>query len=78
MKVLLGDEAFQEYFADSDDETEMRRVTAVELLHYLDILLDQHLSSQEAYRDKAVSHIYSLLRRFAIASPSRHSAKFLL
>ncbi|KAI9435402.1 hypothetical protein BJY52DRAFT_1197588 [Lactarius psammicola] len=76
VKVLLGDEAFQKYFTGPNDETEMRRVTAVELLHYLDTLVDQHLSSKEAYRGRAASHMYSLLRRFAITSPPPRSPMF--
>ncbi|KAH9020352.1 hypothetical protein EDB85DRAFT_1896221 [Lactarius pseudohatsudake] len=76
VKMLLGDDIFSEYFTDMNDESETRCVTAVELLHYIDILLDQHLSNQEAYRDKSVSHIYSLLRRFATASLPQCSAKF--
>ncbi|KAH9012536.1 hypothetical protein EDB85DRAFT_2158946 [Lactarius pseudohatsudake] len=76
VKMLLGDDVYPKYFTDTNDESETRRVTAVELVHYIDILLDQHLSNQEAYRDKSVSHIYSLLRRFAVASPPQRGAKF--
>ncbi|KAH9008452.1 hypothetical protein EDB85DRAFT_1904224 [Lactarius pseudohatsudake] len=78
VKMLLGDDVFSEYFTDMNDESETRCVTAVELLHYIDILLDQHLSNQEAYRNKSVSHIYSLLRRFATASLPQRGAKFQL
>jgi hypothetical protein len=82
VKTLLGDDHFHKYFTDPtpshDDESETHcHVTVVELLHYVDILLDQHLSNQEAYREKSASHIYSLLRRLAMAS-SPHGAKFLL
>jgi hypothetical protein len=81
VKILLGDKAFCEYFTDPNgaSDHEMRRVTAVELLHYIDVLLDQHLSDQDAYRDNAEYHIYSLLRRFSIAAPPPPcGAKFLL
>ncbi|KAH9170484.1 hypothetical protein EDB89DRAFT_1907733 [Lactarius sanguifluus] len=61
VKMLLGDNIFPKYFTDMNDESKTCHVTAIELVHYIDILLDQHLSNQEAYRDKSVSHIYSLL-----------------
>jgi hypothetical protein len=77
LRTHLGDNDFQKYFTNTDGESEMHRVTSVELLHYIDILLDQHLSNQEAYRDRSRAHVYSLLRRLAVASPLR-GAKFLL
>jgi hypothetical protein len=76
VKILLGDEVFREYFTDPKPESATHRATAVELLHYIDILLDQNLSNQEGYRDNAESRVYSLLRRFTWA-PQR-GAKLLL
>ncbi|KAH9163358.1 kinase-like domain-containing protein [Lactarius sanguifluus] len=78
--MLLGDKAFREHFTDPKDGSDsgMRRVTGVELLHYIDILLDQHLSNQEAYRDKGLSHVYSLLRRFTTASSLQCNIKLQL
>ena len=70
LKVLLGD-VFNEYFTDANDGSETHHVTDVELLHYIDALVDPHLSDTEVYRRRAESHIYSLLRRFAIAPTSR-------
>ncbi|KAH9014863.1 hypothetical protein EDB85DRAFT_1899000 [Lactarius pseudohatsudake] len=70
VNVLLGD-TFSEYFTDANDGSETDHVTDVELLHYIDVLVDPHLSDTEAYRRRAESHIYSLLRRFAIAPTSR-------
>ncbi|KAI9442137.1 hypothetical protein H4582DRAFT_2054657 [Lactarius indigo] len=70
VKVHFEDGAFSKYFTDANDESETHRVTDVELLHYIDALVDRHLSDQAAYRLRAVSHVYSLLRRFAVAPPS--------
>ncbi|KAI9429242.1 hypothetical protein H4582DRAFT_2065551 [Lactarius indigo] len=76
---VLKDRTFREYFTDSDPQdgsgSEMRCMTAIEALHYADTLIDHHLSDQEAYREKAVSHIYSLLRRFATNPPSPHGIR---
>ncbi|KAI9444458.1 hypothetical protein H4582DRAFT_2052768 [Lactarius indigo] len=70
VKVHFEDGAFSKYFTDANDESETHRVTDVELLHYIDALVDRHLSDQAAYRLRAVSHVYSLLRRFAVVPPS--------
>ncbi|KAI9446715.1 hypothetical protein H4582DRAFT_2052659 [Lactarius indigo] len=74
--LVLEDRTFREYFTDSDPQdssgSEMRCVTAIEALHYANTLINHHLSDQEAYREKAVSHIYSLLRRFTTDPPSPH------
>ncbi|KAH9020351.1 hypothetical protein EDB85DRAFT_2153124 [Lactarius pseudohatsudake] len=70
VNVLLGD-TFSEYFTNVNDGSETDHVTDVELLHYIDVLVDPHLSDTEAYRCWAESHIYSLLRRFTIAPTSR-------
>jgi hypothetical protein len=51
VKMLIGDKVFREYFTDSKDESETCCITTVELLHYIDILLDEQLLNQEAYRD---------------------------
>ncbi|KAI9435864.1 hypothetical protein H4582DRAFT_2059329 [Lactarius indigo] len=79
VKSVLKDRTFREYFTDSDPQdgsgSETRCVTAIEALHYADTLIDHHLSDQEAYREKAVSHIYSLLRRFATDPPSPHGIR---
>ncbi|KAH9043912.1 hypothetical protein EDB85DRAFT_1885418 [Lactarius pseudohatsudake] len=77
LNTLLG-ESFSKYFADPSDEPEMHPVSDLELLHYVDILLDHQLSSQGAYRDNAWPHVYSLLRRFTAPSPLRCDAKLLL
>ncbi|KAH9080485.1 hypothetical protein EDB83DRAFT_984884 [Lactarius deliciosus] len=75
--MLLGDKAFREHFTDPKDgsDSRMRCVMAVELLHYIDVFLDQHLSNQEAYRDNGLSHVYSLLRRFTTASSLQRDVK---
>ncbi|KAI9437733.1 hypothetical protein H4582DRAFT_2058047 [Lactarius indigo] len=54
----------------NQDAAFVRFCKDVELLHYIDALVDRHLLDQAAYRLRAVSHVYSLLRRFAIAFPS--------
>ncbi|KAH8999747.1 hypothetical protein EDB92DRAFT_1812870 [Lactarius akahatsu] len=77
LKALLGG-SFGKYFADPSDEPEMHPVSDIELLHYVDILLDHQLSSQGAYRDKVWLHVYSLLRRFTVPSPLRCDAQLLL
>src|SRR6266702_6010173 len=63
---------------DLSDEPGMHPVSDLELLHYVDILFDHQLLSQRTYRDKAWPHVYILLRRFAVPSPLRCDAKFLL
>ncbi|KAH8982994.1 hypothetical protein EDB86DRAFT_2834153 [Lactarius hatsudake] len=66
VKAHLGDDTFGKYFTDVNDGSETHRVTDIELLHYLDVLIDRHLSNQAAYRNSTASHVYSLLRRFAV------------
>ncbi|KAH9180281.1 hypothetical protein EDB89DRAFT_2061996 [Lactarius sanguifluus] len=77
LKALLG-EPFGKYFTDLSNEPEMRPVSDLELLHYVDILLDHQLSSQGTYRDKVWLHIYSLLRRFTVPSPLQCDEQLLL
>ncbi|KAH9033080.1 hypothetical protein EDB85DRAFT_2145124 [Lactarius pseudohatsudake] len=74
IRVLLGDD-FGQYFTDSNDGSETRLVSTLELLHYVVTLLDDHLSDVDAYAEKAESHVYSLLRRFANPSPPIPDAK---
>ncbi|KAH9024723.1 hypothetical protein EDB84DRAFT_1564324 [Lactarius hengduanensis] len=74
LRVLLGDD-FSRYFTDSNDGSETRLVSTLELLHYVITLLDDHLSDVDAYAEKAESHVYSLLRRFANPSPPIPDAK---
>ncbi|KAH9013862.1 hypothetical protein EDB85DRAFT_2280746 [Lactarius pseudohatsudake] len=66
VKAHLGDDTFGEHFTDVNDGSETHRVTDIELLHYLDALIDRNLSNQAAYRNRTESHVYSLLRRFAV------------
>jgi hypothetical protein len=77
LKALLGVEVFGKYFAGSNDESETRLASPVELLHYLDTLLDDYLSDQDAHIDKTQPHMYGLLRRFTVP-PLLCDAKFLL
>ena len=76
LKSLLRNGAFGEYFADSRDESEMGLVSTAEILHYLDILLDQS-SKQDTQGDKTPLNMNVLLRRFT-APPLLCDAKFLL
>ena len=73
LKSLLRNGAFDEYFADSRDEPEMGLVSTAEILHYLDILLDQP-SEPDAHGQLNVD---VLLRRFT-APPLLCDVKFLL
>ena len=73
LKSLLRNGAFGEYFADSRDESEMGLVSTAEILHYLDVLLDQP-SKQEAHGQLNMD---VLLRRFT-TPPFLYDAKFLL
>ncbi|KAH9170489.1 hypothetical protein EDB89DRAFT_1907738 [Lactarius sanguifluus] len=66
VKAHLGDDTFDEHFTDVNDGSETHHITDIELLHYLNALIDQHLSNQAAYRNRTSSHVYSLLRRFAV------------
>ncbi|KAH9012529.1 hypothetical protein EDB85DRAFT_1900278 [Lactarius pseudohatsudake] len=77
VKAHLGDDTFGKHFTDVNDGSETHRVTDIELLHYLDALIDRNLSNQAAYRNRTESHVYSLLRRFAVdpLSESPHGAK---
>ncbi|KAH9013674.1 hypothetical protein EDB85DRAFT_1899608 [Lactarius pseudohatsudake] len=61
VKAHLGDDTFGEHFTDVNDGSETHRVTDIELLHYLDALIDRNLSNQAAYRNRTESHVYSLL-----------------
>ncbi|KAH9018400.1 hypothetical protein EDB84DRAFT_1442447 [Lactarius hengduanensis] len=77
VKAHLGDDTFGKHFTDVNDGSETHCVTDIELLHYLDALIDRNLSNQAAYRNRTESHVYSLLRRFAVdpLSESPRSAK---
>ncbi|KAH9048625.1 hypothetical protein EDB83DRAFT_2522897 [Lactarius deliciosus] len=68
LRALLG-ESFGEYFADSSDASDMRRVSDLELLHYIVALFDTHLGNKAAYVAKPEPHIYSLLGRFTEPPP---------
>jgi hypothetical protein len=79
LKSVLGDGTFGKYFVDSNNGSETWLVSTIELLHYINILLeDHHLSNQDAYRDETQSYIYSLLRRFTIPPRLRCGAMLLL
>jgi hypothetical protein len=73
----LGDEDFRKFFTDSNDGPETRLVSPVEIVHYLDIFINNHLCDYNAYREKAEAHIYSLLSRFALF-PSKSDTKMCL
>ncbi|KAH9170494.1 hypothetical protein EDB89DRAFT_1907743 [Lactarius sanguifluus] len=66
VKAHLGDDTFDGHFTDMNDGSKTHCIMDIELLHYLDTLIDQHLSNQAA-----------LLMRFAVdlLSKSPHSAK---
>ncbi|KAF8264019.1 hypothetical protein EI94DRAFT_1703549 [Lactarius quietus] len=55
--------AFSEYFADSRDGSEACLVLHSEIVQYLEVFIDDHISDICAYRDKAEAHIYSLLQK---------------
>jgi hypothetical protein len=78
LKALLGVEFFGKYFADSNDESETRLASAVELLHYLDTLFNNHLTNKTAYQDKAERHIFNLLGKFTTSSLPLPNVGFFL
>lgn len=76
--MYIGDEAFHKHFTDSNSGSEMGFVSPVEILHYLDIFLNDDLSSLGAYQEKSESHISKLLSKFAVLVASKNNTKMSL
>ncbi|KAH8981092.1 hypothetical protein EDB86DRAFT_3087388 [Lactarius hatsudake] len=51
VKAHLGDDTFGKYFPDVNDGSETHCITDIELLHYLNVLIDRHLSNQAVKED---------------------------
>lgn len=78
LKAVLGEEAFGEHFIESFDASQTRFVSALEVLHYTVVFLDDHLYKKGAYKEKPEGHIYKLLATFTVPSPPLCDGGFFL
>ncbi|KAH9017866.1 hypothetical protein EDB85DRAFT_2154902 [Lactarius pseudohatsudake] len=76
LKTSLGDGAFGEHFKGTNDGSEMRPASTSELLHYVNILGDNHLSEKGTYKGNKERHVYSILSRCTDLSPPLANTTF--
>ena len=76
--MCLGDNEFHRYFVDSNDVSDTRFISSVEILHYLEVFIPNQLSDCKMYNEKAERHIYSLLLNFSELFASKTNAKMTL
>ncbi|KAH9015370.1 hypothetical protein EDB85DRAFT_2156742 [Lactarius pseudohatsudake] len=76
LKTSLGDGAFGKHFTGTNDGSEMRPASTSELLHYVNILGDNHLSEKDTYKGNKERHVYSILSRCTDLSPPLANTTF--